>query len=273
MGRRKVGSGEESPFELNSVAGMAAYGRALKMQEQPFRMPALEDLAPWKGRRAMVFAPHQDDDVLGCGGTIKRLLDIGAEVRVVYVTDGRRGSVSAREGLAAVRRREAIEALRVLGCQDHSFLGFEDGRLEVSEEAVAGAREEISAFGPHAVFVPSPLDGPRDHIISSAIVSEALRRHRARVECFNYEIWNPILPNCLVDISEVVGTKEQAIRRHHSQMEIVDYVHHFRGLNAYRAIYTTTCTYCEAFLRMGGEEQVRLCNEVLRWLGVRVGGA
>src|SRR5207248_577693 len=40
------------------------------------------------GRSAIVFAPHQDDEVLGCGGTIVRKLRAGADVTVVFLTDG-----------------------------------------------------------------------------------------------------------------------------------------------------------------------------------------
>jgi hypothetical protein len=35
-------------------------------------------------------------------------------------------------------------------------------------------------------------------------------------------------------------------------------------LNAYRAIYTPGCDYCEAFLKLGREEHILLCNEALK---------
>ena len=37
---------------------------------------------------AIVFSPHQDDETLGCGGTIARKKEAGAEVKVVFMTDG-----------------------------------------------------------------------------------------------------------------------------------------------------------------------------------------
>lgn len=245
----------------NAVAPIDAYERALRLREQPFSLPLLENFANWSGKRALVFAPHEDDEVLGCGGTIKRLVDIGAEVRVIYITDGSQGSIKKRNGLAKIRKLEAVAGLEVLGCQDYVFMGFKDGKLEVSEEVVEAVSGELSSFHPHSIFVTHPFDGPNDHVITSAIVGQALRGYRGEMNCFNYEIWNPVLPNCLVDITKEMAVKEKAMRKHVSQMEIVDYIHHFKGLNAYRAIYTSNCDYCEAFLRLGKKEQVLFCEE------------
>jgi N-acetylglucosamine malate deacetylase 1 len=247
----------------NTISPVEAYERALKLREQPFSLPLLEDFANWSGRRVLVFAPHEDDEVLGCGGAIKRLIDIGANVRVVYITDGSQGSVKKREGLANIRKLEAVAGLEVLGCKDYRFLGFKDGKLDMSEESVDAVKGELSSFRPQGIFVTHPYDGPSDHVITSTIVGQALRGYRGEMDCFNYEIWTPLLPNRLVDITQEMETKEEAMRKHVSQIEIVDYIHHFRGLNAYRAVYTSDCDYCEAFLKLGRKEQVLLCEEAL----------
>ncbi len=39
-------------------------------------------------KRVIVFSPHPDDDVISMGGTLKRLIDQGHEVHVVYQTSG-----------------------------------------------------------------------------------------------------------------------------------------------------------------------------------------
>jgi len=43
--------------------------------------------------KIVVLAPHMDDEVLGCGGTIARHIAAGAKVQIVFLTDGRRGGV------------------------------------------------------------------------------------------------------------------------------------------------------------------------------------
>src|SRR5690349_3450589 len=75
------------------------------------------------GGRVLVLAPHMDDEVIGCGGTVYKHVQHGADVTVVFITDGRTGSkellnftgVERREReteLAATRKCEADEALR-----------------------------------------------------------------------------------------------------------------------------------------------------------------
>src|SRR5947208_6372296 len=90
-------------------------------------------------RPAVVFSPHPDDETLGCGGTIIRRRLLGADVSVVFMTDG---SASHRRlmpalDLTALRAREARAACRILGVNEQSisFLNFEDGQLESHREA------------------------------------------------------------------------------------------------------------------------------------------
>jgi hypothetical protein len=40
------------------------------------------------GKPAIIFAPHQDDETLGCGGTIIRKKQAGANLQIVFMTDG-----------------------------------------------------------------------------------------------------------------------------------------------------------------------------------------
>src|SRR4051794_15264243 len=86
-------------------------------------------------RSCLVVAPHPDDETFGCGATILRKRAHGTPVRVVIVTDGRHSTKSAvisPEALAALRRREALDACSRLGLDstDVIFLDYEDGKLE-----------------------------------------------------------------------------------------------------------------------------------------------
>src|SRR5690348_6988030 len=64
----------------------------LLMAEDFFNGPTL-DWEPEAGK-VVVLAPHMDDEIIGCGGTIARHAAAGASVTVVYLTDGRRGSAA-----------------------------------------------------------------------------------------------------------------------------------------------------------------------------------
>jgi len=39
--------------------------------------------------KIIVFAPHPDDEIYGCGGSILKWMDEGHEVHIIYVTDNR----------------------------------------------------------------------------------------------------------------------------------------------------------------------------------------
>jgi len=94
-----------------------------------------------KNDRVLILAPHPDDETIGCAGIIQKALKAGAEVRVVYLTNGdhnefafivyeKRLTFRRTEfiHMGLVRRQEAIEAMRLLGLsQDKlTFLGYPD---------------------------------------------------------------------------------------------------------------------------------------------------
>ena len=102
---------------------------------------------PEKGERLVIVAPHPDDEVLGCGGLIQQAVAAGADVRVIYLTNGDHTQVafklySGRLHLSAKdyfkfgerRRTEAMAATNLLGLpSDHLFfLGYPDwGSLRI----------------------------------------------------------------------------------------------------------------------------------------------
>lgn len=245
--------GDPLKGRFDMTLSAAAYRRSTR---QTYAMPKMEDLDPYKDSNVLVFAPHQDDDTLGCGGTIRRLVEMGAKVTVVYLTDGGKGSDQEQNGLVKQRQEEAVASLNVLGCRSRIFLGFEDGALDYNSESLGKVRGIIERLKPAVIFTPHLLDGPWDHIMTSVLVSEALRDHPDDLWVYNYEVWNTIPYNCLVDISDVIGLKMEAIRKHKSQMRMVDYSEKFLGLSVYRSLVSPGCKNCEAFLKLSREQQV-----------------
>ena len=102
---------------------------------------------PEKGERLVIVAPHPDDEVLGCGGLIQQAVAVGADVRVIYLTNGDHNQMafklySGRLHLSPrdyfkfgeQRRTEALAATSLLGLQPQQliFLGYPDwGSLRI----------------------------------------------------------------------------------------------------------------------------------------------
>jgi LmbE family N-acetylglucosaminyl deacetylase len=188
-----------------------------------------------RGERLLVLAPHPDDEVIGCGGLVAQHLREGRAVRIVIATDG------AEAGDAPAREEESRRGIEVLGNAEVQFLRFPDRGL--NDDAGELLREQLLAFRPDLVLVPSPVEIHPDHVALSRIFCELIQRDEslfadlavARVAF--YEVSAPLpRPNALVDISDVAETKYAAIAAHASQLAMRDYVTYARGLNAYRAM-------------------------------------
>ena len=140
----------------------------------------------WK--RALVLAPHTDDGEFGCGGTIARLLETGAEVRYVAFSIATR---SLPPGFAPdTLGREVREATAELGIpegnltvHDLEVRTFPERRQDILELLIALWEE----WKPDVVFQPSHHDVHQDHQV---IAAEGLRAFK-RTTILGYEIpWN-----------------------------------------------------------------------------------
>lgn len=122
-------------------------------------------------RSALVFAPHPDDETLGCGGTIIRKIAAGADVQLVFMTDGSRShaALMPESNLRDLRQKEAMKAAQVLGVPRKSvnFLGFSDGQLSQNKaQAIAAISMLLKRHCPAEVFMPYPLEPPPDHAVT-----------------------------------------------------------------------------------------------------------
>jgi len=196
--------------------------------------------------RIVVLAPHMDDEVIGCGGTLARHIACGSHVTVVFLTDGRGGGEAS---IVATRKHEARLALAELGIERMVFLDAEDGRLGADADLVDALRSALVAARPEIVYLPFFLEEHPDHRAASALLSEAVSGSGMSFRCHGYEVWTPLFPNCLVRIDETVEAKRRAIAHYQSQLAEADYLHTALGLNAYRssALADGECRFAEAF--------------------------
>jgi len=153
------------------------------------------------GDRVCVFAPHPDDETLATGELIQAALSAGAQVRVVFATDGDnnpwpqrwlekrlRIGPAERRRWGGRRRDEALAALAVLGLEaagNVRFLGWPDQGLTAllmqSDVPVAALAAELAAFVPSHVVAPALADRHPDHSALRVMVDLALLR--AGTEC------------------------------------------------------------------------------------------
>jgi LmbE family N-acetylglucosaminyl deacetylase len=150
-------------------------------------------------RSALVIAPHPDDEALGCGGLIAALAERGADLAVVFVTDGGASHPRSRRWprprLAALRAEEASAALAALGASGATrlHLGLPDAGIKRGghdwQRAVERTAQLASDFRPDLVLTPWRRDPHRDHRDSHALTVEVLTRTGIRPRLLEYPIW------------------------------------------------------------------------------------
>ena len=140
----------------------------------------------WK--RALVLAPHTDDGEFGCGATMARLVEAGADVRYVAFSIATRslppGFAPDTLGheVAAATAELGIPAAN-LHVHDFDVRTFPERRQEILELLI-GLWNELA---PDVVFQPSLHDIHQDH---RTIADEGLRAFK-RTTILGYEIpWN-----------------------------------------------------------------------------------
>jgi len=205
-------------------------------------------------KKILVVAPHPDDEVLGVGGTIAKYSEQGNEVFVLMVS-GHLPPLYSRDAYEKTVS-EAYAAFDILGVSKSKFL--EIPATMIGDQPLHEVNSKISTivndFNPHIVLCPYP-DRHVDHRLVFDSVMVATRpvgigrniEIVAAYETLSETHWNAphiepnFTPNWVVDISEQVDTKLNALRCYKSQIsefpgprsvEAVEALAKFRGTQA-----------------------------------------
>lgn len=195
----------------------------------------------------MVIVAHPDDVEFGCGGTIAKLVSAGTKVFFVICTQGNRGSRShqlTEKFLVSSRKREQLQAAKILGAKQVIFLNHEDGNLIADINLKEQIVRLIRKFKPDAIFTHDPswffvvrdnvgfinhndhrecgkavLDAvyplSRDLLSFPHHLEEGLSPHKVlALYLFNFD-----RPNFFVDVSQYIDQKIRSITAHKTQVD------------------------------------------------------
>lgn len=223
--------------------------------------PALAD--PPVKRRILVLAPHMDDEVFGCAGTLARAVAAESEIRVVFITNGSRGYDPARVASLTTEEREAFEQALIetrkaearrsgalLGYSEPVYLDLPDGRAAETDGAAERLARVIGELSPDVVFLPFLTDPHPDHWATNRLFIDAALAAGLgpSIPCWGYEVWTPLVANTFVDVTTVMERKRSAMAMFESQNAEVDYPRAIEALNAYRSLGAGLAHgYVEAF--------------------------
>ncbi|UNC92241.1 PIG-L deacetylase family protein [Candidatus Contubernalis alkaliaceticus] len=194
--------------------------------------------------KVLVFAPHPDDDLIGCGGSLAKHVKRGSQVTAVYMTSGDAGSKRySKEKLAKIRENESREAAKLIGINKLIYLRNQDGLLCCNEKNIYSVTNIIKIEKPCVVYVPHINDGHRDHKKTNEIVIEAIKRAGLPIlfefdrppwmvrKVLCYETWTPLpVVTFKEDISNYFELKEKALKLHKSQIENINHLKSIKKL-------------------------------------------
>jgi LmbE family N-acetylglucosaminyl deacetylase len=211
----------------------------------------LEMTAP-RAKRIAVIAPHPDDEMMGAGGTLIHALRAGADVRCIYVTSS--------NPPAQVEAETARVASRI-GYRTQ-FLRLPVHAIPCTDESVAALGRAVAAEPADVLFVPIFLDDHEDHRRTNQLLWQARCRGLIAdsMEVWGYQVYSPVIPNVVVDISDVAETKAEAIRMWASQMSRRKLDHYILGFNAFNMRLLPKARYVEAFFVVPFGEYCELCQ-------------
>lgn len=187
-------------------------------------------------RNTLVIVAHPDDEVLGCGGTMARLSNLGCKVTVAFLADGisSRGEVSnINKDELRERESSAFEACKILDVDKPRFGAFPDNQMDsVSRlDVVRHIEKLVSEVKPDTILTHHQGDLNVDHRRTHEAVMTACRPQPghcvkliASFEVASSTEWQSpgshsiFLPNLFVDIGETLERKQKALETYSQEM-------------------------------------------------------
>jgi len=177
----------------------------------------------------LAFGAHPDDVELGAGGTMAAQAALGAVTGIVDLTAGEMGT----RGTPEIRKVEAENAAKILGCKVREILNFRDGFFTNDESHQLEVIKIIRKYQPEILLINAPTDRHPDHGRAAQLVLDAsflagLRKVETTDNGISQLPWRPkavyhymqfysLTPTLIFDISGFISAKMEAIKAHKSQ--------------------------------------------------------
>lgn len=211
-------------------------------------------------KNILCFAPHPDDEILGCGGSLIKAIKQGHRVSICYLTYGEQGGPKYLPNeLAKVRKQESLSVCHFLGIKRKQIYFLEVADNNISSHDLPILKQIISlirSVKPDLVYLPHEGENYHDHREASLLIQRALGMSGSAnfpesgasvwwVEnVLGYEVSTPMQRHQYSeDISDVIEDKVAALKLYTSQTKAGGNVSDFIGdkaryLSGYRAAMT-----------------------------------
>jgi len=198
--------------------------------------------------KILVIAPHPDDEVLGCGGTIAKYAKKGENVYLCIVTKAYAPEWS--EEFLKNRPKEIKKANKILGIKKTYFLDFPTVKLDTipQNELNEAILRVLNKIKPEIVYLPHMGDINKDHrlVFQAAMVAlrpkpRSIARRVLSYETLSETEWSvtppeeTFLPNVYTDISDTLKTKLKAMSAYKSELKNYPHPRSLKGIKTLAA--------------------------------------
>ena len=198
--------------------------------------------------KTLVIAPHPDDEILGCGGTLLRRKAEGAELGWLIVT-----GISEQAGWPSerVQQRDAeiVQVAELIGFSEVVNLRLPPTHLDEMPmgDLIGKFSEVFKSFQPEEVFLPHRADVHTDHrqVFDAAAACSKWFRYPSVQRVLAYETLSEtefgldpecaFRPNSFIDISDFLERKLEAMAVYRSELGVFPFP---RSVEAIRALAT-----------------------------------
>jgi LmbE family N-acetylglucosaminyl deacetylase len=212
----------------------------------------------------LVIAAHPDDEVLGCGGTVARLVSEGNLVHAIILGQGAVSRGECHAPACTALKQAAVNAAATIGAQTPLFLDLPDNRFDALEllDVVQEIEKVIRDLKPTRILTHHAHDLNIDHSITFQATLTAARPMQGssvrEILCFETpsstewsfgKLGPQFTPSVFYDVTDHFNTKIQALE--HYSMEMRDFPHprSYKAIRAMAEKWGSVGGYwlCEAF--------------------------
>lgn len=210
-----------------------------------------------KKKSILVLCAHNDDQILGAGGTLIKYIRKGYELTTVIFSYGEASLPHEKDDITIQTRiQEGEESDKILGGKRIIFLGLKDFKLseEVKDKKV---KEKIinilNNIKPEKVFTHSSNENHPDHKAVNRLVTELIKEKKIKCDVYAFHVWSLISlknrdqPRLVVDVSDTFRQKIKSFKCHKSQKMTGFSVLWNIYLQAFLNGLNNDCKYAEVF--------------------------